>query len=258
MGDYTTIRYETDGPVATLTLNRPEALNGIVNTMMRELYEALSAAALDPSLLVLVFTGEGRAFCPGADLKAYSAGGPSERLRQEYFEITRLLHEIPALTVAAINGACAGAGMGWACACDLRFAARSANFATAFLNVAVAGDMALPWSLPRLVGAAKARELSFLGAKFDAAEAHRIGLVSRVFDDDSFRAEVAAIVAKLAGSSPLALRGMKANYLAGERMGLGDYIEVESERHHRISASRDTQEAFKAFVEKRQPVFEGR
>ena len=258
MGDFRTILYEASNGVGRLTLNRPEQLNGITGTMIRELHELLNAIATDSSLAVVVLTGAGRGFCPGADLKHYSSGEAVEPSLSEYFDITRLLHELPAVTVAGVNGACAGAGMGWACACDLRFAARSAKFATAFLNVAVAGDMALPWSLPRLVGAAKARELSFLSGKFDADEALRLGLVSGVFDDDVFRVELDAVVDRLAGAAPLAIRGMKANYLAAERMGLGDFITIETERHQRISASADTQEAFKAFVEKRRPTFQGR
>jgi 2-(1,2-epoxy-1,2-dihydrophenyl)acetyl-CoA isomerase len=162
------------------------------------------------------------------------------------------------VTVAAINGAAAGAGFGWACACDLRVATRSAVFTSAFLKVAVAGDMAGPWSLPRLVGAAKARELYFLPERFDAEEALRIGLVSRVFDDASFHDEVGALVAQLAASAPLALRGMKANFVAAERTTLADYITIETERHTRISQSQDTMEAFKAFVEKREARFQGR
>jgi 2-(1,2-epoxy-1,2-dihydrophenyl)acetyl-CoA isomerase len=163
---------------------------------------------------------------------------------------------MPAVTIAAISGACAGAGFGWACACDLRFASRSARFNTAFLDVAVAGDMAGPWSLPRLVGAAKARELYFLPGKFDAEEAFRIGLVSRVFDDNAFVSEVDAVVSRLADASPVALRGMKANFIDAERMDLQAYVGIESERHLRISKSKDTQEAFRAFLEKRKPRFE--
>lgn len=118
--------------------------------------------------------------------------------------------------------------------------------------------MGLPWTLTRLVGAAKARELSFLPGKFPADEALRVGLVARVWDDDVFRAEVDQLVARLAASAPLALRGMKATYLAAEKIGFADLVALESERHLRISASRDTREAFAAFVEKRPARFEGR
>jgi 2-(1,2-epoxy-1,2-dihydrophenyl)acetyl-CoA isomerase len=253
-----TVLVERDGPRATVTLNRPENRNGINNRMMRELHDALADVATDPDLLVVVLTGAGSSFCVGADLKAYASGEIDERLDPATFDLTRLLHEMPPVTVAAINGAAAGAGFGWACACDLRVATRSAVFASAFLKVAVAGDMAGPWTLPRLVGAAKARELYFMPDRFDAEEALRIGLVSRVFDDASFHDEVDALVGQLAASAPLALRGMKANFVAAERTTLADYITIETERHTRISQSKDTMEAFKAFVEKREARFEGR
>jgi 2-(1,2-epoxy-1,2-dihydrophenyl)acetyl-CoA isomerase len=118
--------------------------------------------------------------------------------------------------------------------------------------------MGLPWSLPRLVGASKARELSFLTEKFSADEAQRIGLVAKVWDDDAFRGEVDALVQRLAAASPIALHTMKAHYTAAERMGFREYVELETERHHHIVASDDVREAFRAFVEKRQPVFKNR
>lgn len=255
---YETITWESAGGVGRLTLNRPEHRNGITGVMMRELLEATLAAAEDPSLRVVVLTGAGRSFCVGADLKHYSSGAEDPGAPLETFDVTRLLHEMPAVTVAAINGAVAGAGFGWACACDLRYATASAVFNSAFLDVAVAGDMAGPWSLPRLVGAAKARELYFLPGKFDAAEAKRIGLVVDVFADDRFDEEVERVVERLAAAAPLAIRGMKANFLDGESLSLPDYVTAESRRHLEISSSEDTAEAFSAFVEKRTPRFQGR
>ncbi len=260
MANYETILYTSADGVARLTLNRPEAMNGITPQMLTETYQALLAAASDPELRVLVLTGAGRAFCPGADLKVMSGmtfgGYTAEQLLR--FRVPLLLHDMPALTIAAINGACAGAGMGWACGADIRVAARSANFNTAFINVAVAGDMALPWTLPRLVGASKARELSYLADKFGADEAQRIGLVARVWDSEQFGAELDAMVAKLMTRSPTALLAMKSHYLAAERMGLADFIVLETEKHSRIRQMDDTKEAFRAFVEKRAPRFTGR
>jgi 2-(1,2-epoxy-1,2-dihydrophenyl)acetyl-CoA isomerase len=257
MSEFETLRYEVDGGLARLTLDRPDAMNGMTNRMVREARDALELAASDATVRVLVLTGEGRAFCPGADLKHFTGGGSNadERLSSREFQVTTLLHEIPAVTIAAINGACAGAGLGWALACDLRLMAASAKLNTAFLDVAVAGDMAVPWSLPRLVGAARARDLSFLPRKVDAAEAERIGLVARVFADESFRGDVEEVLSTLLKKSPTALRGLKEHYVAAERMALGDFVGYEAERHLRIAASADTAEAFRAFLEKREPRF---
>lgn len=257
---YKTIIYEKQGTRAKLTLNRPEQRNGITGVMMGELHEALVSAAADEELLVLILTGAGRDFCPGADLKHYTSGDSSSEkpLGAAQFQIPVLLHEMNCVTVAAIKGACAGAGLGWAAACDLRFASRTAKFNTAFLDVAVAGDMGGPWSLPRILGTAKARELYFMPGKFDADEAYRIGLVSAVHDEDKFDAEMERVVERLAGAAPLALRHMKDNFTAAERMDFSGYIALESERHMRIFRSADTGEAFSAFLEKRKPHFKGR
>ncbi len=259
-----TLLVTRDGPVATVALNRPEKRNSIGGPMMAELYATLSAIAADPAVAVLVLRGEGADFCPGADVKHYGGeGAPAGRPDRvgagiRDFEVAVMLHQMPAVTIAAISGACAGAGFGWACACDLRVASATAKFNTAFLDVGVAGDMGGPWTLPRIVGAAKARELYFLPGKFGADEALRIGLVSRVSAPEAFETELAALTARLAGAAPLALRAMKANFLAGETMGFADYIALESERHMRLFQSADTTEAFRAFVEKRPPVFHGR
>ncbi len=256
MTSYETILYEANDGIATLTLNRPEQFNGMTIRMVNETYACLEAAVNDTSLRVLVMTGAGRSFSPGADLKASAAGATDgERNNVLAYHVARLLHEMPAVTIAAVNGACAGAGFGWACGADLRVAARSANFSTAFLKVAVAGDMGLPWSLPHLVGAARARELSFLCEKFSADEAHRYGLVARVWDDAGFRDEVAKLVAFLAAQSPKALRTMKSHYLAAEGMNFKQYLELETEDHAALVGSDDFREAARAFVEKRAPAF---
>ncbi len=257
-----TIRVERRGAIATVVLNRPEKRNSIGGAMMAELYEALSAIASDGETRVLVLRGEGADFCPGADVKHYGGGDaaparPAWSTTRE-FNVAVLLHEMPAVTIAAISGACAGAGFGWACACDLRIASATAKFNTAFLDVGVGGDMGGPWTLPRILGAAKARELYFLPGKFDAAEALRIGLVSRVAEAGAFEGEIVALADRLARAAPLALATMKSNFLAAEKMGFADYICLESEKHMRLFQTEDTTEAFKAFVEKRAPVFKGR
>jgi len=250
-----TVHYEAAAGLARLTLNRPDAMNAMTNRMVREAHDALVAAGADASVRVLVLTGAGSSFCPGADLKHFTSGGEDERLSARVFKVTTLLHEIPAVTMAAINGACAGAGLGWALACDLRVMAAGARLNTAFLDVAVAGDMAIPWSLPRLVGAGRARDLSFAPRKVGADEALGIGLVGRVFPDESFRDETEAVLSALLRKSPTALLGLKQNYVAAERMTFADFVDYEAERHLRLAGGPDTREAFRAFVEKREPRF---
>ena len=257
MSGYETLTYETSGPVATITLNRPEARNAIVPQMMDDLWDAVRDAAADKQLRVLVLRGAGRDFCPGADLKAY-VGSAQRATRPETFGISVILHEAPLVTVAAIKGACAGAGLGWASACDLRICDDTALFNVAFLDVGMSGDMAGTWFLPRIVGAAKARELYFLPGKFTAAEAARIGLVNWMTPEAEFETELAALVARLANSSPLAMKGMKANFVDQEHMGLADFLAAETARHSACGKSEDSKEAFRAFVEKRRPVYQGR
>jgi 2-(1,2-epoxy-1,2-dihydrophenyl)acetyl-CoA isomerase len=255
---YSTIRWEATSGVGTLTFDRPDRLNGITNVMARELHEALTAIAADESVAVVILTGAGKAFCPGADLRHYSSGEADEPLKMETFDVPLLLHEMPQVTIAAINGACAGAGLGYACACDLRYAARDARINTAFLDVAVAGDMGLPWTLPRIVGAGRARELSLLPRKLIADEAFALGLVNDTFERDSLMDEVRSRAERIAASAPLARRGMKSHYTAAERLGFAEFIRLESEDHMRIMSSTDTREAFAAFVEKRTATFTGR
>ena len=256
-GDYEQVIYEKAAPVAQISFNRPQARNTITPTLFDEFYEAVADAAADPSLRVLVVRGASRDFCAGADLKAYAAGGQRGN-DPSRFGVGVMLHEAPLVTVAAIRGACAGAGLAWALACDLRICDDTAKFNVAFLDVGMSGDMGGTWFLPRIVGAAKARELYFLPGKFDAAEAQRIGLVNRMVSEASFEAELAALTQRLADSSPLALKGMKANFVDSERMGLAEFIAAETERHSACGRSEDSREAFRAFVEKRRPVYQGR
>ena len=260
---YETLLVDRRGAVATVSLNRPDKRNSIGGPMMVELHSVLSGIAADPGARVLVLRGEGADFCPGADVKHYGGADAQPRARTGFagvaeFNVAVLLHEMPAVTIAAISGACAGAGFGWACACDLRMASETARFNSAFLDVGMSGDMGGPWFLSRMLGAAKARELYLLPGKFDAAEAARIGLVSRVVPELEFETELASLVDRLAYSSPLALRGIKANFVEAERMGLADFIASETARHSACGRSDDSKEAFRAFVEKRKPVFQGR
>ena len=205
---------------------------------------------------MVVLTGAGRGFSAGGDVTAM-AGDPGDRgggddadpvdLRS-IMQIAELLHTMPAITVAAVNGPCAGAGLSFACACDLRYAARSAMFVTAFLRVGSSGDHGSAWVLTRAVGPAKARELLLLGERVGAEEALRIGLVSSVLDDDALRDRVDAIAARLAAMPPTAARLMKQNLDDAIALPLREYLDVETERFAECSGSEESIAAAKAFL----------
>jgi 2-(1,2-epoxy-1,2-dihydrophenyl)acetyl-CoA isomerase len=243
---------EQQGGVTIVRLSRPGRRNGVTMEMCEELYDALRPLAAGDSRVV-VLRGAGDDFSVGADLKGggQSAGTPTfERLASVYHAST-LLHSMPQITIAAIDGGCAGAAMGWACACDFRFASDRARLATGFLKVGASGDMGLIWSLVRIVGAARARELLLFGEKLTAEDALSFGLVTRVFGADSLHQEVMALANELAGYHPSPLRMMKANLLSAERLDLEEYIEIESARHLHVVAGRSFREGRERFVQGR-------
>lgn len=262
----TTVLYQTDGPVATVTLNRPERLNAMNRELIREAMEMLERAASDPAIRVLILTGAGKGFCAGGDLAGFAGGEFKEPqpLEQRVAELRRsmrtsqILRESGMVTIAAINGACAGAGLSWALACDLRFAAASAKFSTAFLNAGLSGDFGGTYSLTHIVGTAKARELYLLAERFDAAEAHRIGLVSLVLPDAGLMDHVRGVARRLADSAPVPLREIKRNLNDALRLSFSEALDREAERHAFCGTTEDNTEAAKAFLEKRKPVFKGR
>ena len=258
------VLYEVADGVATITLNRPEQLNTMGGQLVADTALALQEAAADDAVRAVILTGAGRGFCAGGDLRGMSDGSeppPVEesiaRLR-EAMRTSELLHEMPKVTIAAINGACAGAGLAWACACDLRYAAESAKFNTAFMTAGLSGDFGGTWTLPRIVGPAKARELYLLAEKFDATTALRIGIVSEVLPDGELLPFVRERATRIAGFAPLTLRAIKANLNDSEQLGFSEQLDHEADRHIRCSRTEDMREAARAFLEKRQPVFRGR
>lgn len=253
--------------VATVVMNRPEARNAMTIDMLDGLLKNLDRLANDDSVRVVVLTGAGADFSVGADLSAMSGGagedgtlgaGLEDQRIWDSYRLPVLLHEMPKITVAAINGACAGAAMGLACACDLRWASDRAVFKTAFRRVGVAGDMSIGWTLGRIVGAARATELLVLSERIEPRRAAEIGLVNRVVATVDFEREVAALAEDLAGGAPLALRAMKANLIDAEHLSLRDYSDIESRRHMELLGTADVMEAAVAFMEKRPPRFSGR
>lgn len=261
-----TVLYEADGPIATVTLNRPDNMNTMNNELLSAATEIFERVASDDDIRAVIFTGNGRAFCAGGDLGGGAGGGvfddrpvqqQSESLRRA-MRTSQLLHDMPKVTIAAINGACAGAGLSWACACDIRYTAASAKFNTAFLSAGVSGDFGGTWTLPRIVGPSKARELYMLSERFTADDAERIGLVARVLSDDELIPTVRQIATKLAKSAPVALQRIKANFNDSERLSFSEALDREADRHTRCALTDDATEAATAFMEKREPVFKGR
>lgn len=242
-----TVLVSREGPIATITLNRPDRRNGVTVEMCAALYDATCDVAASDARVVIL-RGAGDHFCVGADLvgtSAKSAPYTLEDLGQIHHSAT-LLHTMPQITIAAIDGGCAGAGMGWAAACDLRFASETARFNTAFLDVGVPGDMGLAWSLNRVLGGAKARELLLMPGRFGAAQALSMGMVSKVFPQAALHDEVGAIARQMAAREPFALRMMKANILSAETLPMAAFIDVETARQTAATGRPDIAERMAA------------
>ncbi|WP_063044281.1 enoyl-CoA hydratase-related protein [Nocardia pseudovaccinii] len=257
---------ERDGRVVRIVLNRPESRNALTFEMLETLVDTLDSLAKDSYVQVVLIEGAGADFSVGADMSVLATmnqgdrpqDAPSpERIRNTY-RIPVLLHSIPQITVAAVRGACAGAGFGIACACDVRLCDDTALFRTAFARVGVAGDMCGAWSLPRIVGSSLAYRLYLFNERVEAQAAAAMGLATRVFDKDAFDAALSDAVDQLAAMSPLALRGMKRNFLDAQHLGLAEYEKIETGRHEELLATEDIMEAALAFLEKRTPRFQGR
>ena len=252
--------------IATITLNRPGRLNAMGGEMLPEALKTIESVAADDEVRVVVLTGAGKGFCVGGDLSEGAGGGfggeepidTQVRQLREWMRSSQLLHEMPKVTIAAINGACAGAGFSWACACDLRIASEGAKFSTAFMNAGLTGDFGGTWTLPRLVGPAKARELYLLSEVFDSAQALSIGLVNQVLPKEDLMNTVQEISQKLAKRAPTALQGIKANLNDSLRLSFSEALDREAERHQRAAQTEDAIEAARAFIEKREPNFAGR
>ena len=252
--------------VAVLTMNRPDRLNALSNTMLDAMLEALPRLANDPNVGVIVLAGAGRGFCAGGDVKAMAegremAGDTLEERAQglrDKMEASRWLHEMPKPTIAMVRGAAAGAGLSLALACDLRIAGESAKFGTAFARVGYSGDFGGSYYLTKLVGTAKARELYYTADLVDAKQALGLGLVNRVVPDDRLEEETLALAGKIARGPRVALRYMKRNLNAAESGTLREVLDLEAWHHTRTGQTEDHRAAAQAFVEKREPVFRGR
>jgi len=258
------VRLAIEGPVAVISFNRPHRRNAVSMDLLHGFRRLFDQVAATSDIRVLIIRGEGADFCVGADVKAAPPADGAPRARTPYEELhgiyqsATLLHEMPQVTIAAVDGGCAGPGMAWAAACDFRFCSDRVVFNTAFLNVGVAGEMGLAWSLLRLVGGSWARELLLFPSKFGAEEAKRLGLVTRVFPASELLAGARAAADQLTSRAPTALRMAKANILSGEKLGLAEFVAVEGARHAHLAFEPALAEGFRAFAEGRAADFSSR
>ncbi|CAG1009380.1 2-(1,2-epoxy-1,2-dihydrophenyl)acetyl-CoA isomerase [Myxococcaceae bacterium] len=275
MGSNTVLVEREDG-VATIVLNRPDRMNTMNQELISALPERLREVAFDPEVRCVVLTGAGeRAFSAGGDIGDMQESGPIAAARKgadglplledtidhlrRGQEASLLLHEMTKPTLAVVNGACAGAALSLALACDLRIAADHAVFTTAFAAIGFSGDYGGSYFMTKVVGTAKARELYLLPDRIDAAEALRIGLVNRVVARDRIRAESMAMAKRLAAGPPLAHRYMKRNLnLAARGVDPRTALDLEAEAMMRTGRSEGFRSGALAFLGKRKPEFKGR
>lgn len=264
-----TVRRETiaDG-IDLLTLERPDRLNAMSRELVSDLHDTLDDVAADRDCRVAILTGAGRGFCAGLDLKetgdlaAEVGGGPPAAMRgqQHIATLVTQLRAVPKPVIAAVNGPATGGGLALALACDIRIAAESARFNVAFIRVGLSGcDIGVSYLLPRLVGASRAFELMLTGRMIDAAEADRIGLVSKVAADRTV-VDVAVETAELIrDNSPFGVWMTKEVMWTNlEATSLQGAIDLENRTQLLASYTGDLREALAAFVEKRPPRFTGR
>lgn len=254
------VRVEVDGPVATLTLDRPDALNALTIAMKGALLAALQAIAVDRSVRAVILTGAGRAFCAGQDLSERDdpAAPPLDvELRERYNPIIRCLRAMDQPVIAAVNGVAAGAGASLAFACDVRIAAASARFVLAFGRIGLVPDSGATWFLPRLVGTAHAAELALAGEPVSADAALRIGLVSHVMAADTLLAEARRLADGVAAGAPLAIAATKHALDRAWSVDLEAALEEEARLQGIAGSTADHAEGLAAFREKRSPRFQG-
>ena len=251
------VRLDLDGPVARITLNRPEVLNAGDPAWVAELTDVVARVGALRELRVAVIAGAGRAFSTGVDLGSLAAGEMTLPHFVAWEDAMTAIERMPVPFIAAINGHCLGGGLQLALVCDYRLAAADAVIGLPAVKECLIPSMAL-YRLPRLIGAARAREMILTGEPISATEAERAGLVARVVPDELVVEDALALAATIAAQSPLALRLAKEAVNAAYEMSLSDALTHERRLFYLLFASDDQKEGMAAFLEKRTPDFTGR
>jgi 2-(1,2-epoxy-1,2-dihydrophenyl)acetyl-CoA isomerase len=248
-----------DGGVLRITLNRPEVLNAFNAGMHNGLAAALKEAR-DPEVRAVVITGAGRGFCVGQDLTEFreAPADIGERLRASYHPNVLAIRALEKPVIAAVNGAAAGAGLSFACACDIRIAADSATFVPAFVNIGLVPDSGASFFIARLLGPARAFEWMSSGRRLTAAEAHAWGLVSEVVETDAFSARTEELAAELAALPTRGVGMTKRLFDHAWTARLEEQLEREAQLQSVATETEDFREGVSAFLEKRPPGFRGR
>lgn len=262
------VLYDVSDGLATITINRPEAMNAMNTEAKVALRDAAQAAAADPAVRAVLLTASGRAFCVGQDLKEHigslaadreaGTGNTMSTVREHYNPIVRALTEMPKPVVAGVNGVAAGAGLGFALAADYRVVADTAKFTTSFAGVALTADSGVSWTLPRLIGQSRAADLLLFPRSFTAQEAYELGIANKLVPADDLAAEAAAVARTLAKGPTLAYAALKESLAYGAGHSLTEALDKEDELQSKAGASQDHAIAVEAFIAKEQPKYLGR
>jgi 2-(1,2-epoxy-1,2-dihydrophenyl)acetyl-CoA isomerase len=253
------VDYRVENGVAWITLNRPASLNAVNGALRSALAAAVRRADRDESVRVVVVTGQGRAFCAGADLREFgSREGDVSEIRGEYEFLLGRLHSMAKPTIAALNGVAAGIGASLALVCDIRYAVPQASFVEAFVKIGLTVDGGATWLLPRLIGSGRALEMMYTGDPLGAEEAERLGLVNRVVQPSELEPAVRALAERLATGPALALGAIKRSVVHATGASLEEAMEFEFHLQGVQMRTEDFREGVGAFLEKRQPRFQGR
>ena len=258
-----------DNGIAIITLNRPEARNAMSGAMNDALQTILARVELDPAVKCIVLTGAGKGFCAGGDVKGMAASGDGtvgdstidgaiHRQRLNQRATAGKLYKMPKPTIAALPGAAAGAGLSLALACDMRIMSSNAIMTTAFARVGFSGDYGGTYFMTQLIGAAKARQLYFLSERVTATEALALGLTNWVCEPEELMTKAMEIAERIAAGPTVAYRYMKENLNRAVAGDVDDCMDLEATHHVHCGQTEDHRNATKAFVEKKEPVFNGR